>query len=75
MKDLNFISTDALLDELSSRYEQYVFMGTKSQKDNEIWKRKYKGTLPACLGLCTLIQQLLTEDWTKQQKELPTEET
>lgn len=70
MNELNFVSTEELLDEIFARFDHCIFAGVKPHRDDCITKRRYKGDSTTCLGICTLIEKLILDSWRKEQKDL-----
>jgi hypothetical protein len=56
--DLEFVTTDDLLDELAKRYDHHVFIGTNDVgRDTIETRRQWDGVAHTVCGLCVDIQE------------------
>jgi len=65
MVELELISTDDLITEMSNRFEHFVIAGLQTGyagKDNIATKRSWKGNLATCAGLASQLQHAINED-------------
>ena len=75
---LTLISTDELLAELISRYDNSVFVGEKNHRkdsDSFIQKSRYEGDRVICLGLCEWIKHDIVDALTKDADDIDVQDT
>lgn len=64
MKDIDLISTDDLLDELSNRFEHSLFYGLREKQgnigiENAEGTYRYVGNIDTVLGLCERLKFII----------------
>lgn len=68
-----FVSTDALVDELLGRFEHVVFCGLRILTDNETTiVRRWKGNAITCAGLGTEVGHAVLADLEQRSERKPT---
>ena len=64
MIDLNFVSTNDLVQELFSRFDSIIIHGVKENfKNKDKYIRDYKGLFSTALGLCESLKDIMKEDF------------
>lgn len=69
MTDLSLVPVDVLIDELDKRFCHFVFSGCQvlsgkegSKEDSKIFTmRKWNGNSATCIGLCGMLQVVITD--------------
>jgi len=77
MQDLKLLETDALLNELNSRFDHLVFVGLKtltldtSELNRILIKRFWDGNSHTCVGLCEDLARRILRDYEDEEFEPP----
>lgn len=69
---LEFFPTEQLLDEIFRRYDFNCFIGMKiltDKEDNE-YKRKWKGNTHTCCGLCDDLKEKMLQNFREGENEI-----
>ena len=70
--DINLVSTNELIGELLSRYDNSIFCGVKKsvKEDEDYYDRHYLGDNEACIGLCDIVKSKILIDFEEEEGEL-----
>lgn len=62
--ELGLVPTEKLIEELSRRYDDIVFAGSRCRnKEDVALKRYYNGAFLACAGLCETLNHIIMRDF------------
>ena len=65
MTNLSLIPLDDLLNEVSNRFDGFIYMGVQSNTKSNLdtYHRSWAGGSATCLGLCDLLHGIIEKDY------------